>query len=145
MIRVVLDANQFASALIKPGSNPAKVLDCLKDNMFQLVISASVIDEIKRILLYPKLKKIHGLGTEEIDSFFDDLSAFALFTPEELKLSAVPGDSDDDKYVVCAIEGKAEYIISGDHHLLDLGNWEGVKIVTPKEFLELLLHSPKRG
>lgn len=68
MIRAVLDANQFASALIKPDSNPAKVLNCLKDNLFQLVISASIVEEIKRILLYPKLRKIHGLEAEEIES-----------------------------------------------------------------------------
>lgn len=138
MIRAVLDANQFASALIKPGSNPAKVLDCLRENMFQLVISASIIDEIKRILLYPKLKKIHGLEAEEIDTFLDDLAAFAFITPEELKFTAVPGDPSDDKFLICAVEGKAEYIISGDHHLLDLGNWEGIIIITPREFLELL-------
>ena len=47
----------LAIALIKPGSNPARILDCLKDNMFQLVISESIIGEIKRILLYPKLKE----------------------------------------------------------------------------------------
>ena len=74
MIRAVLDANQFASALIKPGSNPARILDCLTDNMFQLVISESIIEEIKRILLYPKLKKIHGLEKEEIDLFFEALA-----------------------------------------------------------------------
>jgi len=94
--------------------------------------------------LYPKLRRIHGWGTEEIDSFFEDLCAFALFTPEELKLSAVPGDPDDDKYVACAIEGKAEYIITGDHHLLDLENREGINIITPKEFLEILLQPSKR-
>ena len=49
MIRAVLDANQFASALIRPGSNPARILDCLKDNMFQLVISESIVEGINII------------------------------------------------------------------------------------------------
>ncbi|MCL6478654.1 MAG: hypothetical protein K6T65_09580 [Peptococcaceae bacterium] len=68
----------------------------------------------------------------------DDLSAFAFFTPEDLELTAVPEDPSDDKYLICAIEGKAEYIISGDHHLLDLGNWEGIRVITARDFLELL-------
>jgi hypothetical protein len=103
-----------------------------------LVVSESIVEEIKRILLYPKLKKIHGLEKEEIDFFFDDLIAFAYFTPEELKLEAVPNDPSDNKYLVCAVEGKADYIISGDHHLLALGIWEGINIITAKEFLDLL-------
>jgi len=138
MIRAVIDANQFASALIKPGSNPAKVLDCLKDNKFQLVISESIVEEIKRILLYPKLKKIHGLEAEEIETFLDDLAAFAFFTPEELELTAIPEDPSDDKYIICAIEGNAEYIISGDNHLISLGNWEGIRVITARDFLDLL-------
>jgi hypothetical protein len=103
-----------------------------------LVVSESIVEEIKRILLYSKLKKIHGLEKEEIDLFFDDLIAFAYFTPEELKLEAVPNDPSDNKYLVCAVEGKADYIISGDHHLLALGIWEGINIITAKEFLDLL-------
>jgi hypothetical protein len=139
MIRAVLDANQFDSALIKPDSNPARILDCLKDNMFQLVISESIIEEIKRILLYPKLKKIHGLEKEETDLFFEDLIVFAYFTPEKLRLEAISKDPSDNKYLICAVEGKADYIISGDHHLLNLGIWEGINIITSKEFLDLLV------
>jgi putative PIN family toxin of toxin-antitoxin system len=138
MIRVVLDANQFASALIKPGSNPALILDCLRGNLFQLVISESIVAEIKRILLYPKLKNIHGLEKEEIDVLFDNLTAFALFTPEQLNLRVVAEDASDDKYVNCALEGNAAYLITGDHHLLNLEMAGNTKIITPKDFLNLL-------
>lgn len=90
------------------------------------------------VRLYPKLKKIHGLEAEEIETFLDDLAAFAFFTPEGLELTVVPADPGDDKYIICAIEGKAEYIISGDNHLISLGNWEGIRVITARDFLDLL-------
>jgi predicted nucleic acid-binding protein len=87
-------------------------------------------------LQYPKLNRIHGLSIEEIENFLEDLTAFAFFTPEELTLTVISEDPSDDKYLVCATEGNAEYIISGDSHLLQLGNWEGIKVITAKDFLE---------
>jgi len=138
VIRAVLDANQFASALLKPGSNPARILDSLKDNKFQLIISESIVNEIKRILLYPKLKKIHGLEAGEIEAFLDDLAAFAFFTPEELEVTVVPEDPSDNKYFICAAEGEAGYLVSGDNHLLRLGSWQSIKVITARDFLELL-------
>jgi len=59
LIKIVVDANLFASALIKPLSNPGKILDLIKQNKMELVISPAVIKEIKRILLYPKIQKYH--------------------------------------------------------------------------------------
>jgi predicted nucleic acid-binding protein len=64
--------------------------------------------------------------------------ALAYLTPEELKLEAVSSDPIDNKYLVCAVEGKADYIISGDHHLLTLGIWEAINLITAKELLDLL-------
>ena len=57
----------------------------------------------------------------------------------ERRISIIKQDEDDNRILECAIEGKAEYIISGDeHHLLPLNEYQGIKILSPAEFLKLL-------
>ena len=67
MIKIVSDANFFVSDLIKPLSNPGKILDLVKQNKMELVIHPAVIKEIKRILLYPKIQKYHQKTAHELD------------------------------------------------------------------------------
>jgi predicted nucleic acid-binding protein len=62
----------------------------------------------------------------------------AVLTPGELAVEAVADDPADDLVLACAVEGNADFIISGDHHLLDLENYQGIKIVNPARFLDLL-------
>jgi len=62
----------------------------------------------------------------------------AVLTPGELAVEAVADDPADDLVLACALEGNADFIISGDKHLLNLRNYQGIKMVTPAEFLESL-------
>jgi len=62
----------------------------------------------------------------------------AVLTPGELAVEAVADDPADDLVLACAVEGTADFIISGDHHLPDLENYQGIKIVNPPRFLDLL-------
>lgn len=137
MIKLVLDANLFASGLIKPISNPGKILDLVKDNKVEFVLSPAVIKEIKRILLYPKIQKYHKKTPQEIDTYFDDLLMFAWIVEGDSKIDIIKDDPEDNKYLACAIEGEADYIVSGDHHLLDLGEFKNIKIINPKNFLTI--------
>ena len=58
-MKIVIDANLFASGLIKPDSNPGRILDLIERNQVELILSPPIIREIKRILLYPRLQKYH--------------------------------------------------------------------------------------
>lgn len=120
-MKIVVDANLFASALIKPKSNPGRILDLVKQNQVELILSPAIIREIKRILLYPKLQKYHRKTAQEIDAYFEDI--------------LIKADPSDNKYLACADEGEADYIISGDHHLLDIETYRGIKILKAKSFL----------
>jgi len=62
----------------------------------------------------------------------------AVLTPGELAVEAVADDPADDLVLACALEGNADFIISGDKHLLNLRNYQGIQMVTPAEFLESL-------
>jgi hypothetical protein len=135
MIRVVIDANQFVSALLKPESNPAKVIKLVQEGKIQLVMSSGIIDEIRAVLLYPKIMKRHRRSPEQINVFLKKLLKVAVITHSEPKLDVIKEDHSDNKYLECAVEGKADYIISGDKHLTDLKFFRGVKIVGPALFL----------
>lgn len=138
MLRVVLDANQFVSALLKPRSNPDRIMRLVREERLTLLMSAEIRAEILRVLSYPKIAKRLAFSPEELTLFIDRLATVAIMTPGTLVVTAIADDPSDNKYLACAVEGKAGYIISGDHHLLDLRVFQGIRIVGPGAFLELL-------
>lgn len=138
MIRAVLDANVFVSAVLNPMGIPAKILDAWRDEQFHLVLSEAIVAEIDRVFHYPKIAKRHRWPEEKIEMFLADLASLAILTPGELKLTVITEDPPDNHYLECAVEGQAEYVVSGDRHLLDLGAYRGIQILSPRAFLEVL-------
>lgn len=132
-MKIVIDANLFASALVKPNSKPGRILDLVKDDQVELILSPAIIKEIKRILLYPKIQKYHRKTAKEIDAYFEDILIFAWIVEGK----AIKDDPGDNKYLACAQEGEADYIVSGDHHLLDLATYQGIEIIKAKAFLSI--------
>ncbi len=108
-----------------------------------ILASEPILEEIERVLSYPKLQKVHDFAPEEISQYVHDIREAAVITPAKLKLQAVKKDPADDKYLVCAVEGKADYIVSGDQHLKDLEEYRGIPIVDPAKFLWLLSRSDR--
>ena len=141
MIRAVLDANVFVSALLSPGGFPSKILDAWRLEKFQLLTSFAILEEISRVLQYPKIADRHGWSKEKIRLFIEDLAHLTIPTPGERRLNVIAEDPSDNRYLECAIEGEAEYVVSGDQHLLQLATYEGIQILTPKQFLEVLARS----
>jgi putative PIN family toxin of toxin-antitoxin system len=138
MIRIVLDTNLFVSALLKPGSNPDLILHSVKDEKVLLLMSDSICHEISRVLTYPKIRKRLTASDEELKNFMQLLGAVAIITPGTLNLPPLNADPDDTKYLVCAVEGHADFIVSGDHHLTDLVMYRGIPVVTPADFIQIL-------
>jgi len=136
MFRVVLDANQFVSAILNPNGPPAKVLNGWREGLFELVTSPSIIDEIRKVLNYPRLSKTHKKSPKEIDLFLEDLENLSFVALEKLPLFVVLEDPTDDKYLVAALEGDAKFIVTGDPDLLKIQEYEGVKILTARAFLK---------
>lgn len=141
-MKIVVDSNLFASGLIKPKSNPGKILDLIKHNQVELILSPSVIKEIKRILLYPRLQKYHHKTAQEIDAYFEDVLMFAWIVEGEEAVNVISDDPSDNKYLASAHEGEADYIVSGDHHLLDIEAYKGIKILNAKSFLNVWENLP---
>ena len=141
MIRAVLDTNVWVSAILTPGNPPAKILEFALIGKIRLIISPGIIREIGQVLQYPKVKKALNkqlITSQEVDDVILKLLKAAVITPGEILAEGVSDDPADDMIIACALEGRADFIISGDHHLTDLINYQGIKIVAPSTFLALI-------
>ena len=141
MIRAVLDTNVWVSAILSPGNPPAKILELALTGNMRLIISPVIIREISRVLQYPKVKKAlkkFKITSQEVEDVILKLLKVALITPGALLAEGASNDPADDLIIASALEGHADFIISGDHHLTNLENYQGIKIVDPSTFLALI-------
>jgi putative PIN family toxin of toxin-antitoxin system len=137
-MRVVLDANVIVSALINPQGAPAQVFDAWRAERFQLLLSQAILEEIGRVLRYPKVAVHHGWTEERLRTWLEDLAHLGLMTPGTLTIAVIQDDPSDNRYLECAVEGEAAYLVSGDRLLLSLGTFQSIQIVSPRVFLEVL-------
>lgn len=139
MYRVVLDANQIVSAFINKIGHPAQILDLFRNDKFEDIISPSIITEVENVLNYPRLQKRHGKTKQEIRDFLSSFIILCINVDlDEKEGFIIPDDPSDDKYILCALNGNADFIITGDKHLLELSSYKNVRILTPREFLGII-------
>jgi len=134
-LRVVLDTNVFVSALLIKGSVADRIIRAYIKGEFTLIISFEIVVELFKVLSRPKF----NLNSEKIIEFIQLLEIKA----EKISLSSeeaeiIPEDREDEKFIRCALAGKAAYVVSGDNHLLKLKQYKGIKILTPRQFIEIL-------
>jgi uncharacterized protein len=137
-MRVVLDTNVLISRYLSPNGLPAQVLDLWRQEAFELVVSESILAEYQEVLSYDRLRRLHGLSEAEIAAILEDFREFAILAEPTERLQVVPEDPDDDRFVEAALAGEAELIVSGDHHLLQLKTYNGIRVVIPSVFLAIL-------
>ncbi|HEY6910302.1 MAG TPA: putative toxin-antitoxin system toxin component, PIN family [Myxococcales bacterium] len=137
MLRAVLDANVYISAIIQPGGTPGRLVErFLRDAAFDIVLSPAIVDEVLRALAYPKVRKM--LRGVDAQLWFEDLVVLADLVPGAQRLTGICQDPDDDKCVAAALEGRATCVVTGDRAFLDLGEHAGVEILSPRAFLDRL-------
>jgi putative PIN family toxin of toxin-antitoxin system len=133
MKKLVLDTNVLVSALISTKSNPALLLDAAGKN-YSLFISKDILSELEGVISRDKF----GFSDEKIDSAIEAILSFSEVMNHEIKLDVVKSDPDDNKILECAVACGASYIVSGDKHLLNLKEYENIKIISPKDAIDLL-------
>lgn len=134
-MRVVLDTNQYISAIIRPNGNPAQILQLWHLRLIELAISPAMLEEFQRVACRPRIQQKYNLSDEDIDEYLELLREFAIVVPGSITVNAVPDDPDDNIIIACALEAEADLIISGDKHLLTLGSYQGIPIVKAADFL----------
>lgn len=128
-LRVILDTNVFIAAYFNPRSASAKIMDLCSSGC-DLLISDRLSREVESIL--KGIRAERGF-LERVRSLFIRASQVK---PTE-RLSVIEEDPDDNKFLECALGGKADYLITSDRHLLKLGDFSGTKICKPTQFLKL--------
>ncbi len=136
MLRVVLDTNVLVSALVF-GGVPRDVYHLAVTEQWLAVTSPALLVELQGVLL-TKFRYPLDL-VERITSEYKTLS---LLVEPTVTVSAISEDPDDDRVLECAVSGRAEAVISGDRHLLALGSFRGIPILTPQA--ALARWTPKR-
>ena len=138
MLKVVIDTNQFVSSFLNKHGPSDQLLDAWKKHHFILVISDEILEEIKKVFLYPRIFQKYNLNEEDLKNLLNLLEHEAVvITPQE-RVDVIKNDPDDNKFLACAFAGDAQYIISGDKDLRELGKFKNTLIVSVKEFLGIL-------
>jgi putative PIN family toxin of toxin-antitoxin system len=132
-MKIVLDANIFVSSFFW-GGNPRTVLNRAIKDMDTLYITKEIVDEIRDVVGRPKF---HA-GEEEINYYLGLIEETGNKVIPKNKIKNGSWDKTDNKYIECGIACGADYIISGDIHLLELKEYETIKIVTAAEYLEII-------
>ena len=136
-MRVVIDANVYVSALISSKGAPARIIEHWLQGKFDVLISQAIVDEIVRVTAYEKLKKYARLR-ENRQEFVQLLADQGIFVEPQETLQVVEADESDNRYVECAVAGNAQYLVSGDPHLLQVGEYLSIQFVSPAVFDTLL-------
>lgn len=139
MLKVVLDTNVFVSSLLVKTGLPAQVLDTWRERSYLLIISPAIIAEIRATLSYSRIRRKYAITDEDVEQLVTLLESDALLVPGEANVTgSIPKDPADEMILACAIDAKADVIVSGDRHLLRLGSYRSVLILTARQFLERL-------
>jgi uncharacterized protein len=138
-MRIVVDTNVFVSGVFFSGPSHA-ILDAWRRGILEIVVSPDVLDEYGRV------------GTELADRFspvslqpaLDLLAAVAIRVPSRRLPRQVCSDAADDKFLSCAIAGKARHVVTGDKALLATSGFRGLIVLTPREFVDGFLKKGKQ-
>jgi hypothetical protein len=137
-MRVVLDVNVLISAVISPRGNPAQILRLWEQEGFELVVSPPILEELERVIHYPRIQEKYSLSEEHVKQFLQMIGSGVTIVEPSVELSVIEKDPPDNRYLECAIAAGASYIVTGDDHLLGLKEYRGVAILNPTEFLALV-------
>ena len=132
-MKIVIDTNIFVSSFFWQG-NPRKIFDRVTNGIDELFITDDIIDEIKSVMS----KKKFDLEITKIDDYVNIIKHFSENILHNNIYENISRDIDDNKILKCGLEGNVDYIITGDNDLLVLKEYKNIKIINPKEYLEIV-------
>ena len=135
-LRAVIDTNLFISGLFARDSVSAQLQDLWIHQDFELVTSIEIIKEISLVLNYPRIKEHFKPTEDNIRRFYRLIFRKAIISKDIYQTDKIVDDPTDNKFLACALEKKADYIVSRDHHLRNLKHYHGIQIVDATTFIE---------
>jgi putative PIN family toxin of toxin-antitoxin system len=135
-LTVVLDTNVWISGVFFRRGPPARVLEAWRDGQYDIVVSALTLAELGRKLREKAVQ--FGFDLHLADEWLAYIGTFANHVAVSSQIEEVSRDATDDPFLDAAIRGRAAYLVTGDKDLLVLEVYRRIKIITPREFLEIL-------
>lgn len=132
-VRVVPDTNVYVSAVLWTGI-PHRLLRLAEEGELTLVTTPAIMEELREVLGRPKFRlRIRSLQTT-VAELMESLLSVVEVIPDLLIEPVIKKDPDDDKILACAVAAQADWLVSGDDHLLSLRRYKAIPIVTPSQF-----------
>lgn len=123
---LVLDTNVLISAVLF-GGTPEAIVNLCRSGKTQLVTSDAILVELSGVL-----RRKFGMEGRQVVAIVEELRSFAMVVVPATTLNVIEVDPDDNRVLECAAEARADFIVSGDtRHLLPLGEYDGISIVSP--------------
>jgi len=139
-MRAVVDTNVVVSRFLSPNGTPALILTLWEQGRFELVVSEPILAEYARVLAYPRIQARHQLASDEIAQVIDGFRSFAVLADPSERIAVIADDPADNMFLEAAVAGRCDFITSGDPHLLRVGTFRDVQILTPAAFLAVIQH-----
>ncbi len=133
-LRTVYDTSVIVSAILKPGSIPASLVALAMQGSVQLFLSPEILEEYKEVLKRPRF----GFAPDTVEKFLHDLERAAIMVYPTKRVS-LASDEPDNRFLECAKEAKAHYIVTGNRKHFPFPEFQGTRIVGPAEFAALLI------
>lgn len=134
----VFDTNILVRLALKWARAIDRLWHALRNQVFVLVLSASILAELERVLNYPRIQHRYDLDAEQITSVLNDLREIVTLTEEAYEVSRVQRDPTDDIFLACALEAYADYLVTEDNHLLSIKQYHGVQIIGLEQFQKII-------
>ncbi len=129
-MRTTNDTNVWISGINWEHGKPRQLLKAFQNKLFIHITSLEILFEITRVL-----RDYFGYSDQDAYEWYKEIGELSEVVAPTLRLNVVEADPSDNKFLECALEGQANFIVSGDHHLLDLVSYQGIEIVRVSEFL----------
>ena len=139
MWRLVLDANVVASAFITPSGASADIVRRIfRDARYIPIVSPSILTEYHSCLFRPKVRILISARDAELSQFISTLPMLGETVAGQHRTGVQIRDPKDSMYIDAAVEGRAEWLVTGDGDLLELKTFDRLRIIRPREFLSIL-------
>lgn len=132
---VVLDTNLLVSYLLTQDKTITRIIDYWENGDIIVVVSPAIVEELAEVVQRPRLRQHMTVDPQVIINL---LLSDAIQTRGDLAFPGASRDPKDDKFLACAVEGEAAYLVSGDEDLLSLKQFRDVLIVSPADFVRLI-------
>jgi putative PIN family toxin of toxin-antitoxin system len=134
-VRAVIDTNLFISGLFADKGATQQLQDLWVAGAFELAASEQILREIENTIRKPYIwDKLQFDDGDEV--LLSGLIREKAFIVDTYKTDRIKDDPTDNKFLACALEAKADYVVSGDNHLLSLKHFHGIQIIDARTFVE---------